>query len=313
MVGASVSVLRSIDWLVVLLVSWVLPLGLIPALEVTYFNSLLFWVVPILALLPRFLSLTHAGSRRRRALGWATAQIAVAGILLDFVFGHKILLFDTRPGAYVAFLPAVGMRIPLEEVLFYLLGPPAILLVYFWCDEFWLSEYNHQDQRLAMSPDDPLLTVSWRTVLIGLAVVAAGVVFKAWRSGGREWLPFYFTYLVAVGFVPAAGAYEATKRLVNWRALSMSVLYVLATSIIWEVTLAFPRFWWGYQPNALLGVYILPWTLVTERPFPIEAVLVWLAAPLASVFTYELVKAYQYHPNWSRTPKGNLSVRSSIP
>jgi hypothetical protein len=308
-----VSVLRSIDWLVVLLVSWVLPLGLIPALEVTYFNSLIFWIVPIVALLPRFLGLTHAGSRRRRAFGWATAQIVVLGILLDFGFGHKILLFNPEPGAYVALLPAVGMRIPLEEVLFYLLGPPAILLVYFWCDEFWLSAYNRQDRRLAMSPDHPLLRVSWRTVLIGVAVLAGGVVFKAWRSGGREWIPFYFTYLVAVGFVPAACAYEATKRLVNWRALSTSVLYVLATSIIWEVTLAFPRFWWGYQPRALLGVYIRPWTLGADRPFPVEAVLVWLAAPFASVFTFELLKAYQYHPSRSQTGKGNLSARSSIP
>src|SRR5262249_61912342 len=73
MEARSVSVLRSIDWLIVLLVSWVLPLGFVPALEVTYFNSLAFWIVPIAALLPRFLGLTHAGSRRRRALGWATA------------------------------------------------------------------------------------------------------------------------------------------------------------------------------------------------------------------------------------------------
>src|SRR5262249_10153219 len=126
-------------------------------------------------------------------------------------------------------------------------------------------------------------------------------------------LPFYFTYLVAVGFVPAAGAYEATKRLVNWRALSMRVLYVLATSILWEVKLAFPRVLWGFPPKALLGGVILSLAAAPQRPFPIEAVLVSLAAPLASVFTYELVKAYQYHPNWSRTPKGNLSVRSSIP
>jgi len=292
----SVSVLRSIDWLIVLLVSWALPLGFVPALEVTYFNSLVFWIVPIAALLPRFLGLTHAGSRRRRALGWATAQLVIVGILLDFVFGHKILVFDTRPGAYVALLPAVGMRIPLEEVLFYLLGPPAILLVYFWCDEFWLSAYNHQDRRLTMSRDHPLLKISWRMVSIGVAVVAGGVVFKVWRTGGREWLPYYFTYLVAVGFVPAAYAYEATKQLVNWRALSLTVLYVLATSIIWEVTLAFPRFWWGYQPSVLLGAFVLPWTIVPERPFPIEAALVWLAAPFSSVFTYELIKAYQYHP-----------------
>src|SRR5882672_2546895 len=162
-----VNVLRNVDWLIVLLVSWVLPLGLVPAFEVSYFSSLLFWVVPILALLPRFLSLTHPGSRRRRALGWATAQIVVVGIVLDFIFGHKILRFDTTTAdVYIAYLPAIGMCIPVEEVLFYVLGPPAILLVYFWCDEFWLSSYNRQERRLTMSPDQPLLRLSWRVILM---------------------------------------------------------------------------------------------------------------------------------------------------
>ena len=315
-VAKAATVLRNNDWLVVLAASWTVPLGLIPAFKVSYFNSLLFWVVPIGALLPRFLSLTHGGSRRRRALGWATAQLGVVGLMLDFVLGHKILRFNTMDAkAYVAYLPAIGMMIPVEEVLFYLLGPPALLLVYFWCDEFWLSRYNRQDLRLAMSSEQYLLRPSWRALLMGALVVAAGVGLKAWWSQGQVWVPYYFTYLVLIGFVPAFGAYNATKELVNWRALSVTVLYVLATSIIWEVTLAFPRRWWGYQPDALLGVVIESWTVDPAWPFPIEAVLVWLSAPFASVFTYELVKAYHYHPNRSRIrrllPIGRLSASTN--
>src|SRR5262249_58470928 len=104
-----------------------------------------------------------------------------------------------------------------------------------------------------MSPDDPLLTVSWRTVLIGLAVVAAGVVVKAWRSGGREWLPVYFTYLVTVGFVPAAGAYEATKRLVNWRGARHRGVFGVPAPVILGGTPGVPEVLWGAAPDRPLG------------------------------------------------------------
>jgi len=305
--------LQYVDWLVVLAFSWMLPIGLIPTLKVSYFNSLLFWVIPVVILLPRFLSLTHSGSRRRRALGWATSQLVFLGVVLDFAFGHKILRFNTDPHTYVAFLPAIGMMIPIEEVLFYLLGPPAILLVYFWCDEFWLSRYNPQDRRLAMNPDQYLIQPSWRVILAGVVVVAAGIGLKVWWSQGRVWVPYYFTYLVVIGFVPAIIAYNATKDLVNWRALSLAVLYVLGTSIIWEVTLAFPRQWWGYQPDALLGVVVHPWTVDPSWPFPIEAALVWLSAPFSCIFTYELVKAYHYHPNPSRVRRLLPLARISQP
>src|SRR5262245_54673511 len=84
-----IGTMRRFDWLIVLIVSWLLPLGFVPFVKVTYFSSLLFWLVPIACLIPRFLHLTHTGSRRRRALCWATAQIVFMGMLLDLVFGHK--------------------------------------------------------------------------------------------------------------------------------------------------------------------------------------------------------------------------------
>jgi hypothetical protein len=173
-----VSVLRSIDWLVVLLVSWVLPLGLIPVLEVTYFNSLIFWVMPIVALLPpRFLGLTHAGSRRRRAFGWPRRKL-------------------------------------------------------------WPSE-------------------------------------SCWTS------------------CPAT------------RSCCSTPSRVLTSRCYRRSACAFR--------SRRLSSTCSPWTLVADRPFPVEAVLVWLAAPFASVFTFELLKAYQYHPSRSQTGKGNLSAGSSIP
>ncbi len=299
---------QRIDWLIVLLVSWLLPLGLVRGLKVTYFNSLLFWLVPIVCLLPRFLRLTHPGSRRRRALAWATVQIVVLGVLLDFVFGHRILQFASpASGTYIGYLPAIGMQIPIEEVLFYLLSPAAILLVYFWCDEYFLSLYNKQARRLAMDPERPLIRVSGRVLVAAVAGLALGIFLKTRWSTTGGWLPFYFTFLVIVALVPAVLLYDSVKDLINWQALTLTILYIVATSIIWEVTLAIPRRWWGYRPEAMLGKMVEPWTADPTWPFPIEAALVSISAPFACVFTYEAVKAYRYHPAATRL-KRLLSV-----
>jgi hypothetical protein len=289
---------RGLDWLPVLLVSWVLPLGLVSCLEVSYFNSLLFWLIPIACLLPRFLRLTHPGSRRRKAMCWAVTQLFVLGVILDLAFGHFVLLFSSKTsGIYVGvYVPAIGMSVPIEEILFYGLGPAAILLVYFWCDEFWLSRYNPQDRRLGLKVDDRLLRISYKALFVTAALIMVGIVLKRIWDPSGEWVPRYFTFLVVTGALPAVFCYEGVKDLVNWRALSVTVLYVLATSIIWEVTLGVPRRWWGYQAKAMLGKFVEAWSAASDWPFPVEAALVWLAAPLASVFAYEAVKAFYYHP-----------------
>jgi len=107
--------------------------------------------------------------------------------------------------------------------------------------------------------------------------------------------------------VPAVLLFDSVKDLINWQALTLTILYIVATSIIWEVTLAIPRRWWGYRPEAMLGKMVEPWTADPTWPFPIEAALVWISAPFACVFTYEAVKAYRYHPAATRL-KRLLSV-----
>ncbi len=33
-------------------------------------------------------------------------------------------------------------EIPIEEFIFYITGFMAVLLIYIWCDEYWLEAYN---------------------------------------------------------------------------------------------------------------------------------------------------------------------------
>jgi hypothetical protein len=81
---------------------------------------------------------------------------------------------------------------------------------------------------------------------------------------------------------------------VNWRAFSVTFLYLLVTSIVWEAFLALQRGWWWYQPRAMVGVWLDSLSTEPMRRLPLEAVLVWIAAPFSSVLTYEAIKAWQY-------------------
>ena len=137
-----------LGWLVVLVVTFAVPLTLDAYGRLTYFTSLLLWLIPIVYLWPLFHTITAEGTgRRRRALRISITAIVGLGTVLDFLLGHRILTFpgcapDAASRTYVLCLPAVGGRIPIEELLFYALGPVAMVLVYACADERWLKLYN---------------------------------------------------------------------------------------------------------------------------------------------------------------------------
>ena len=171
-----------------------MPLALDAIGRLTYFTSLVLWGIPILYLWPVFGLITADGTgRRRRALRWTAGTIVGLGIVLDFLLGFLTLRFpgcSDPAGAspYVWCLPAVRGRIPVEELLFYAMGPVAIVLVYACADECWLSRYN---------PKDDLLDVKLIQLSPPLMMVAAGAALTAlvlWRVNGkfprilRSWL-----------------------------------------------------------------------------------------------------------------------------
>jgi len=283
----------NLGWLVMLVVTFAVPLGLDAFGRLTYFTSLGLWGIPILYLWPVFTLITAEGTgRRRRALRWTVGFIVVLGILLDFVFGHLTLRFPgcgepSGVGPYVLCLPAVGGRVPLEEVLFYAMGPVAMVLVYACSDELWLSKYNPRDDLLDLT----LIRLSPRLVVVGAVAALAALIL--WRVNGT--FPTYFAFLAAGAVLPAMFLYRTIGTLTNWPAFAVTTLYVLFTSAIWEVTLAIPRQWWGYEPSGMIGLTITAWSR-GDAIFPVEAAVVWLFAPFASILTYEFAKALTHYP-----------------
>ena len=283
----------NLGWLVMLVVTVAVPLALDAFGRLTYFTSLALWGIPILYLWPVFQEITSEGTgRRRRALRWTVGVIVVLGIVLDFLLGHLTLRFpgcseSAATAVYVFCLPAVGGRVPIEELLFYAMGPVAIVLVYACADERWLSRYNPRDDLLNLR----LIQLSPRLAIVAACGGVAALIL--WMVNGH--FPTYLTFLTAGALLPAMFLYRAIGNLTNWPAFAVTTLYVIVTSLIWEVTLAIPRQWWGYEPSGMIGVSIVAWSR-GDAIFPVEAAIVWLFAPFSSILTYEFAKALMHHP-----------------
>ena len=294
--------LADLDWLGLFVASWALPFVIDSVYGLTYFTSLTFWLVPTLILLPRFLAYTDSGGRRRSAMWLTTIAIVVLGVLLDCVFGRTILQFDETPHArYIGWLslPALGVRVPYEEFLFYAMTPPAVLMIYGWASEYWIAFYTPRHRPGEIVPPN-IVGVSLRALLLAAAMMAVGLVVFQRNPAGTGAIPAYYTFLVALAFVPAVFLFSKIQAYVNWRAFGVTALYLIVTSLTWEATLAIPRHWWGYKPSAMLGVYVAAWTPSPVWPFPLEAVLVWFCSPFAIVMTYEYVKLKKYLANPSK-------------
>jgi hypothetical protein len=272
---------RELDWLVLFLASWIAPLAFDAAIGLKYWSSLLFWLVPVNVLAPRFFAYTDAGGRRRRAFMLATASITGLGLILDFVFGSRILRFDDRPDQYVKLITAAFLAepIPIEEVFFYLLGPIAVLLVYAWNDEYFLAAYNPVAARQRDAPGFTFIRFSAGALIWAVVLLATGLAARAYWSPGAGWFPLYYSFLIIGAVAPAMVLFRAVANYVNWRAFAITTLYVILTSLVWEVLLALPRHWWGYKPAGMIGLWVRSFSTDAEWALPIEAVIVWIVTP----------------------------------
>jgi hypothetical protein len=271
---------------------------------------------------PRDYQLDFRRSAYRRTL----LTLIPIGFLLDIVFGHAFLTFENRPATLtmIPLFPAFDFstwrfvaHIPIEEFVFYTLGFMAILSVYVWCDEYWLAKYNVPDYKAQPRGTEGLppfiAQVQIRTpLLVSLILLAAAGAYKwflAVPPDSRVGFPSYFTFLVLASFFPAIVLFKSTQRFINWQAVSLTVLWVLLTSLIWEATLAAPYGWWDYQPYHMVGLHIGAWFRL-----PIEAALLWVSATFTTVMVYEAYKVLismmrVCEVDWRTAVFGRRSVR----
>ena len=252
-----------------------------------YTWSLLLFIVPIVVIGGWLLPSEGLGIPRR-AFGWTIGITATIGCLLDVVFAHWFFSFPDPKATLGILAPALGKWVPIEEYFFYLTGFTTILLLYVWFSEYWLAAYTVADYRGEARALPRLLQFHPTSLILALVLIGAAFVYKRYFSDVREGWPGYFIVLVIGGLAPAASLFPTTKRFINWRALSMTMFFIMLVSMLWEATLALPYGWWNYQHNAMMGVFIGAWS-----GLPVEAALVWLAVSYGTVILFESVKIWQ--------------------
>jgi hypothetical protein len=253
-----------------------------------YTFSLLLFVVPTVFIAGWFLP-SEGLHIPKRAFCWTLAILVPLGFLLDFFFAQWFFDYPNVGATLGWRAPALGRPVPVEEYVFYFTGFLAVLLLYIWLGEFWLAAYNVLDYPGEAQKVRRLLQFHPTSLILAVVLIGAAWYYKKHLAlpEDQAGFPGYFTFLVAGALFPAASFFPVARRFINWRALSLTLFFMLLVSLLWEVTLAVPYNWWNFQHRQMMGIFIGAWS-----DLPIEEVCVWVAVTYATAIIFEVVKVW---------------------
>jgi hypothetical protein len=251
-----------------------------------YTWSLLLFIVPIVVIAVWLLP-SEELKPPKRAFCWTIAILVPLGCLLDVVFAQWFFCYPNVGATLGIRAPAFGRPVPIEEYIFYLTGFLAVLLLYVWLGEFWLEAYNVTDYSAEAKKMRRLLQFHPTSLIVAVVLIGAAWFYKKHFAlpEDQAGFPGYFTVLVAGGMLPAVSFFPVARRFINWRALSLTLFFMLLVSLLWEATLAVPYNWWNFQHRQMAGLFIGAWSRL-----PIEEICVWIAVTYATVIVFEVVK-----------------------
>jgi hypothetical protein len=253
-----------------------------------YTVSLLLFIVPIIFIALWFLP--SEGLHIPQRAFWRTIAILVPlGCALDLFFAHSFFCYPNIGATLGIPAFAFGRSVPIEEYVFYLTGFLADLLLYVWLGEFWLAAYNVIDYPGEARKMKRLLHFHSTSLVIAVILIGAAWFYKKHCAPVEDQagFPGYFTLLVAGGLLPAVSFYPVARRFINWRALSLTLFFMVLVSLLWEATLALPYNWWNFQHRQMIGLFIGAWS-----GLPIEEICVWIAVTYATVIVFEVMKVW---------------------
>src|SRR5580704_1398021 len=253
-----------------------------------YTFSLLLFIIPSVVIAEWFLP-SEGLHVPRRAFYWTLGILVPLGFLLGFVFAQWFFDFPNRGATLGIQAPALGGAVPVEEYVFYLTGFLTVLLLYVWLGEFWLAAYNVIDYRGAAKNVRRLSQFHPTSLILAAVLIGAAWFFKKHLAlpVDQAGFPGYFTFLVSGALLPAMTFFPVARRFINWRALSLTLFFMLLVSLLWEVTLAVPYNWWNFQHRQMTGIFIGAWSYL-----PIEEVFVWIAVTYATAILFEVIKVW---------------------
>jgi hypothetical protein len=251
-----------------------------------YTISLLLFVVPIVVILFWLVPAEHLKISKKSFVR-TIALLFPLGAGLDFFFAKKFLTFPNPDATLRIPAPAIGGSVPIEEYLFYFTGFMAVLLLYIWLDEYWLSAYSIPVDSAERTNFTRLLQFHPWSLILGVVLIAGAIAFRKFFVA-EPGFPGYFLFLVVGALGPSAMLLPSALPVINWRALSLTMFFMLLMSLMWEATLGVPYGWWGFQDAQMLGIFITAWSRL-----PIEEVMIWIAVTYATAIVYEVVRRWQ--------------------
>ena len=252
-----------------------------------YTVSLLLFIVPILVI--AFWFVPQEGVKiEKKSFLWTIGLLFPIGAGLDFFFARYFFVFPNQGATLGIKAPALGAPVPIEEYAFYLTGFLCVLLLYIWLDEYWLAAYNVESESAQRKQFHRLLKLQPESIVLAVLLVAGAILYKKFFSPYPAGFPGYFIFIALAALIPSSALLPSARSVINWRAFSLAIFFVLLVSILWEATLAIPYGWWNYRDEQMLGVRITAW-----GGLPIEAVCLWIAVTYATVIIYETVKCWE--------------------
>jgi hypothetical protein len=251
-----------------------------------YTVSLLLFIVPIIVISLWFLP--SEGLHIPQRAFWRTIAILVPlGCLLDLVFAQWFFEYPNAGATLGIHAFAFGKQVPVEEYIFYFTGFLVDLLLYVWLGEFWLAAYNVSDYPGEARRMRRLLQFHPASLILAMVLVGVAWFYKKHFAAPEDQagFPGYFAFLVLGALAPAVSFFAVARRFINWRALSLTLFFMLLVSLLWEATLAVPYNWWNFQHRQMMGLFIGAWS-----GLPVEEVCVWIAVTYATVIVFEVVK-----------------------
>jgi hypothetical protein len=271
-----------------------------------YTFSLLLFIVPTVFIAGWFLP-SEGLHIPKRAFYWTLAILVPLGFVLDFFFARWFFDYPNVGATLGWRAPALGRPVPVEEYVFYFTGFLAVLLLYIWLGEFWLAAYNVLDYPGQAKQVRRLLQFHPTSLILAAVLIGAAWYYKKHLAlpEDQAGFPGYFMFLVAGALFPAASFFPVARRFINWRALSLTLFFMLLVSLLWEVTLAVPYNWWNFQHRQMMGIFIGAWS-----GLPIEEVCVWVGVTYATAIIFEVVKVWLAS---ERTVRGAFMGTSKAP
>ncbi len=115
-------------------------------------------------------------------------------------------------------------EIPIEEFIFYITGFMAVLLIYIWCDEYWLEAYNI-DYKAEAQEMDRIVVFHPKSLLL------VSLIWEATLAAPYQW--WGYNYNQMLGITIGAWYKLPIEAVIVWLMVTFTTVIIYKVLKIW--------------------------------------------------------------------------------